>query len=163
MKKIYILVITFFCATGIYAQDFGVAVSAGYLTDLEGYGGTADLIYNFDDKWGASTSFTYAVADQDAVRAKWSIFDLNARYTLIDGLYGLAGGQYLSVNLEELGLGGGNPVSQERSLSDSEFGFQAGGGYIYNLADNVNIFAEVKYAFVNVGYLHAKLGILFDL
>ncbi|MEM7186857.1 MAG: outer membrane beta-barrel protein [Bacteroidota bacterium] len=163
MRKIYVFAIALLCSIGLSAQDFGIGVSGSYLTELEGFGGTAELIYNIDENWGASTSFTYAVADAENIRSKWSIVDLNARYNVIDGFYVLAGGQYLSVNLRELGLGGGNPVSTERTLSESEFGFQAGAGYIYNLADNVNLFAEIRYASVNTGYVHGKLGILFDL
>ena len=140
MKKLLLLAITVFCAGGLYAQGFGIGVSGGYFSELDGLGGTADLIYEFDENWGASTSFSFAAAEDTGIRAKWTVVDLNARYSVIDELYLLAGGQYLSVNIKELGLGGGNPVSGGQSLDSSEFGFQAGTGYVYNLIDNVNIY-----------------------
>lgn len=88
--------------------------------------------------------------------------DLNAWYKVIDEFYLLAGGQYLSINIKELGLGGGNPLAGGVVAETDEFGFQAGTGYVYNLVDNVNIFAEVRYAFVETGYVHGKLGLRFN-
>lgn len=162
MKKLFLFAITLFCAGGLYAQGFGIGVSGSYFTELDGLGGTADLIYEFNENWGASTSFSFAAADDTGVRAKWTIVDLSARYSVIDDLYLLAGGQYLSVNLKELGLGGGNPLGSDRIDGSDEFGFHAGTGYVYNLVDNVNVFAEVRYAFVDSGYVHGKLGLRFD-
>jgi hypothetical protein len=162
MKKIIFITISLLSVYSLQAQGFGAGISGGYLSELEGFGGSADLIYDVDEKWGASTTFTYAVADKDGVRSKWTIVDLNGRYKVIDELYLLAGGQYLSVNLKELGLGGGDPLSTERTITGSEFGVNTGTGYKYNIADNVNVFAEVKYVFMDLGYLHARLGLIFD-
>ncbi|MBL4663499.1 MAG: hypothetical protein JKY22_08090, partial [Flavobacteriaceae bacterium] len=47
MKKIYFLAFTFFAIYGVQAQGFGIGVGAGYLSELEGFGGSADLIYEF--------------------------------------------------------------------------------------------------------------------
>ena len=161
MKKLYFLAFTFFAVYGAQAQGFGIGVGVGYLSELEGFGGSADLIYEFDEHWGVSTTFTYAVKDQEGVRAKWTIFDVNARYKVYDELYLLAGGEYRSVDLKLLGLGGGNPIGAEQRISASDYGVNAGAGYTYNLVDNVNVFAEVKYAFMDAGYVHGKLGLRF--
>ena len=163
MKKIFFLTITLLCLSGMQAQGFGIGISGGYLTELDGIGGSADLIYEFDDKWGVSSTFTFAAKDDTGVRAKWTIFDLNGRYNVIEELYLIAGGEYLSVNLRELGLGGGNPTGGTRTSTASDYGINAGTGYKYNVVDNINIFAEVKYVIFDTGYLHARLGILFDL
>ena len=162
MKKIYFLAFTFFAIYGVQAQGFGIGVGAGYLSELEGFGGSADLIYEFDEHWGVSSTFTYAVADKDGVRSKWTIFDVNARYKVYEELYLLAGGEYLSANLRLLGLGGGDPTGGEGAFTDSEYGVNLGTGYTYNLVDNVNIFAEVKYVLMDVGYVHGRLGLRFN-
>jgi len=162
MKKIYFLAFTFFAICGAQAQGFGIGVGAGYLSEIEGFGGSADLIYEFDEHWGVSSTFTYSVADKEGVRAKWTIVDVNARYTVYDALYLLAGGEYLSVNLKLLGLGAGNPIGAEQKFSESNFGVNVGTGYKYNLVDNVNVFAEVKYVLMDQGYIHGKLGLIFD-
>lgn len=162
MKKIIFFVTTLLSIYGVQAQGFGVGISGGYLTELEGFGGSVDLIYEIDEKWGASSTFTYAVEDKGGERWKWSIVDLNGRYKVIEELYLLVGGEYRSVNVKELGLGGGNPLSTERTREGSDFGLNLGTGYIYNIADNVNVFAEVKYVIMELGYLHARLGLIFD-
>jgi len=162
MKKLFFFAFTILSFAGLHAQGFGVGLSGGYLSELDGIGGSFDLIYEIDEQWGASSSFTFAAAEDTGIRAKWSIVDLNVRFKAIDELYLFGGGQYWSSNIEELGLGGGNPVGGGRMLDDSEFGVQVGTGYVYNLIDNVNIFGEVKYAAVNTGYFHGKLGLRFN-
>jgi len=162
MKKLLFLFLTIGSMYGAQAQGFGMGVAAGYLTELDGFGGSADLIYEFDEHWGVSSTFTYAVSDNEGVRSKWTILDVNARYKVYDEFYLLAGGEYLSANLKLLGLGGGNPTGGDVTQSVTDFGINAGTGYKYNLMDNVNVYAEVKYVFIDVGYIHGKLGLLFD-
>ncbi|MEL6812370.1 MAG: outer membrane beta-barrel protein [Bacteroidota bacterium] len=163
MKKLFFLAITLFSLYGVQAQGFGIGLSGGYLSELDGFGGSLDLIYELDEKWGVNGTFTFATADETGFRTKWTILDLNARYKVYDEFYLLAGGEYISANIRELGLGGGNPIGGGAETDTSDFGINAGTGYKYNLADNVNIFAEVKYVFLDQGYVHGKLGILFDL
>ncbi len=162
MKKLFFFTIALISIYGIRAQEFGAGISGGYLTELEGFGGSVDLISEITEKWGVSATFTYAVADKSGIRSKWSIIDLNGRYKVIEELYLLVGGEYISVNLKELGLGGGDPLSTERTIKGSDFGVNVGTGYIYNIADNVNVFTEVKYVIMDLGYLHARLGLIFD-
>jgi len=163
MKNFFFLVITLLSLYGAQAQGFGIGLSGGYLSELDGFGGSLDLIYELDEKWGVNSTFTFATADETGVRSKWTILDLNARYKVYDEFYLLAGGEYISINIKELGLGGGNPIGGSSEVEDSDFGINAGTGYKYNIADNVNIFAEVKYVFLDQGYVHGKLGVLFDL
>ena len=162
MRKIFFLAIALLGFTSLHAQGFGIGISGGYLSELDGIGGTADLIYELDEHWGVSSTFTYSVKDKEGVRAKWTVVDVNARYKVYDELYLLAGGEYLSANLKLLGLGGGNPIGAEQKFSTSDYGINAGTGYTYNLVDNVNVFAEVKYVFMDQGYVHGKLGLRFN-
>lgn len=161
MKKLFIFSILFFTAFAINAQGFGAAVSGGYLSELDGIGASGDLIYEFDEHWGVSTNATYAVADETDTRAKWFAVDLNGRYKVYDELYLLAGGEYLSITLKGLGLGGGS-ITGESKVTNSDFGINVGSGYKYNLLDNVNVFAEAKYVIIDTGYFHARLGLQFD-
>lgn len=145
------------------AQGFGAAISGGYLSEIEGFGATADLIYEIDEKWGVSTDATYSVADAGSTRAKWFIIDLNGRYKVYDEAYILAGGEYLNITLKQGGLGLGAVTTTEFETSNGEFGFNAGAGYKYNIIDNVNVFTEVKYVIIDpAGYFHARLGLQFD-
>lgn len=163
MKRIFLLAVALIAFQAVQAQGFSLGFSGGFLTELDGIGGTADAVYEITEKWSAASDFTYAVAEESGVRSKWSIVSLNVRFKVYDEFYLLGGGQYLSVNVKELGLGGGNPISSGRILSGNDFGANAGAGYIYNVMDNVNIFAEVRSVFMDNSYVHARLGVLFDL
>ena len=161
MKKLLLLLtITFFCYTS-YAQEFGAAIHAGYLTEIDAIGAGGDLTYEFTDKIGVTASGTFAAAEGTGIRNKWLALDLNGRYNVIDKLYVLAGGEYLSITVKGLGLGGG-VIADESTTTDGEFGVNLGTGYRYNIVDNVNIFAEVKYVVLEAGYVHARAGLHFS-
>ncbi|MAO08588.1 MAG: hypothetical protein CL596_07755 [Alteromonas sp.] len=162
MKKTLTLFLFLLAGYAINAQDFGIGISGGYLTELEGGGGSLDLIYEFDDHWGGSATTTFAMAEEAPIRNKWFMVDLNGRYKVIDELYLLAGGEYISLTVKNTGLGGGS-IQGESEVTETDFGINLGSGYKYNIMDNVNVFAEVKYVIIEQGYLHARLGILFDL
>lgn len=161
MKKLFF----FICIIGVVqygnAQGFGASISAGYLSEIESIGASGDLVYEFDSKWGVSTNATFTAKEFTGVRVKWFVLDLNGRYKVIDELYVLAGGEYLKQTVKALGLGGGT-IGQANTSSGSEYGINLGTGYKYNIVDNINIFAEVKYVIMDVGYLHARAGLHFD-
>ena len=161
MKKIILASVLLISSYCVNAQGFKAAISAGYLSEIEAPGYSGDFIYEFSEKWGVSTNATFSVKEGDGVRDKWFALDLNARYKVYDQLYLLAGGQSLSVTVKQLGLGGGT-INSESSITESFFGANLGTGYTYNLVDNINLFAEVKYVFIDQAYLHARAGILFD-
>ena len=162
MKKyIFLLMII----SGVYnsnAQGFGVSISAGYLSEIEAMGFGADLIYEFDEKWGVSTNGTWAVADIAEDKLRWLAFDLNARYKVYDNLYALIGGELLRSTFTDRSNVGGFIIG-ETKISMTDYGVNLGTGYKYNIADNVNIFAEVKYVVIETGYVHARAGVQFDL
>lgn len=162
MKKLLVLLTVLLGMYTMNAQGWGVSVSGGYLTEIAGIGFSADVIYDITEKFGVSTDVTYSVADVGSTRAKWFAVDLNGHYKVIEEFYLLAGGEYLNVTLKELGLGGGSPLNNKSTTSGSEFGFNLGTGYKYNLINNVNIFAEAKYVIMDVSYFHARLGLQFD-
>lgn len=145
----------------VKAQEFGGGFHAGYLTEIDAIGAGADLTYEINENFGLTASGTFASAEGGGVRNKWLALDLNGRYNVIDKLYVLAGGEYLSLTVKNLGIGGGQ-VGDESTVKDSEFGVNLGTGYRYNLVDNVNLFAEVKYVVLEAGYVHARAGIHFD-
>jgi hypothetical protein len=161
MKKLLFILAFCISAFSANAQGFGVGISGGYLSELDGIGASGDLIYDLDEHWGIATNATFAVAEGDANRAKWFAVDLNAHYKVYKQLYLLAGGEYLNITIKQLGLGGGS-IGQESKASNGDFGINVGSGYKYNLIDNVNIFAEAKYVIIDTGYFHARLGLQFD-
>lgn len=162
MKRILLLATILYTSLQLQAQEFGIAAHAGYLTEIDGIGAGLDLNYDLNEKWGISTATVYAVTEDTGIRNKWFAIDLNARYYVLDKLYAFAGGEYLSVTVKSLGLGGGVILGSEGSATDSQFGVNLGTGYRYNLVDNINLFTEVKYVALEEGYVHAKLGIHFS-
>ena len=163
MKRIVLVLLLAISAPTAFAQGFGLGFSAGYLSEIDGFGGSADLIYEFNEKFGVSTNATFSQADNQSLRRKWWIMDLNLRYKVIDQWYVFAGGEYLSQTFKELGLGGGNPIGGTTPDENATFfGANIGTGYKYNLMDNVNLFADVKYVAIESGYVHTRLGIQFD-
>jgi outer membrane immunogenic protein len=161
MKKFILIVAIIITSFQITAQEFGIGAHAGYLTEIDAIGAGVDLNYDFSDKWGIATATVFSATDDNGIRDKWFAIDLNARYYVIDKLYAFAGGEYLSLTVKNLGLGGGN-IGGTSTETDSEFGVNLGTGYRYNLVDNVNLFAEVKYVALEAGYVHAKAGIHFS-
>lgn len=164
MKRLILILSLIMVAPATFAQGFGIGVSGGYLSEIDGFGGSADLIYEFNEKFGVSTNATFSVADIQSLRRKWWIMDLNFRYKVYDEWYVFAGGEYLSETFKELGLGGGNPIGGVTPDIDSNyFGANIGTGYKYNIMDNVNVFADVKYVAIESGYVHTRIGLQFDL
>ncbi len=162
MKKIILIATIIFASVQLQAQEFGLAAHGGYLTEIDAIGAGIDLNYDFSEKWGISTATVFAATDNGGIRNKWFAVDLNARYYVVDKLYAFAGGEYLSLTVKSLGLGGGAFLSSTSTTKDSEFGVNLGTGYRYNLVDNINLFAEVKYVLLDAGYVHAKAGIHFS-
>ncbi|HBR53761.1 MAG TPA: hypothetical protein EYN07_05990 [Flavobacteriaceae bacterium] len=160
MKKILLTLAIVLSAYISQAQEFGAAIHAGYLTEIDAIGAGADLTYDFNEKWGLTASGTFASAEGGGIRNKWFALDLNGRYNVIDKLYVLAGGEYLSLTVKNLGIGGG-VIGDESSVTDTEFGINLGTGYRYNIVDNVSVFAEVKYVVLEAGYVHARAGLHF--
>ena len=168
MKRILIIAMFLVGMASVNAQGFKAGIAGGYITELEGIGVSADLIYELNEKWGISNTTTFTVIEDNNIRTKWLALDLNGRYKIVDELYAIAGVEMLSLaykNASDFGIltGSGNIPP-----SSTEFGGNLGAGYKYNLIDNINIFGEVKYTFIdNVvlassGYIHGRLGLLFD-
>ncbi|QIE58543.1 porin family protein [Rasiella rasia] len=160
MKKFLFIATLALSTYAMQAQGFGAGIHAGYLTEIDAVGAGADLNYDFNEKWGIAFNGTFAATEDGGIRDKWLALDLNGRYYVVDNLYALAGGEYLSLTVKNLGLGGGL-VTGESTVTDSEFGINLGTGYRYTIVDNVSVFAEVKYVVLDAGYVHARAGLHF--
>jgi outer membrane immunogenic protein len=161
MKKLLLLVITLISFQFVNAQGFGVSISAGYLSEIDNAGYSADLLYHFNEKLGIATNATLAITELREDKLTWFATDLNAHYKIFDEVYVLAGGEYLSSTYTDRSAIGGF-VFGESKTTTTDFGFNLGGGYKYNLVDNVNLFTEMKYVIIETGYFHARLGVQFD-
>lgn len=168
MKKVLVL-LCLVAGLGVsQAQGFKAGFAAGYVSEIASVSGSVDLIYELSDKWGISNTTMFTVNDlPNNDNLKWFALDLNARYKIYDELYALAGGQLLLESLVEKTFIGGF-VSGESTVRNSEIGANVGIGYKYHIISNVNVFAEVKYTFLNSepvnssGYIHSRLGLVFD-
>ena len=161
MKKLLIIMIALFGFQFSNAQGFGVSISAGYLSEIDNAGYSADLLYHFDEKWGIATNVTIALNEIKEDKLTWFAADLNAHYKVFDELYLLAGGEYLSSTYTDRSSIGGF-VFGETKFKETDFGINLGGGYKYVLVDNVSLFTEMKYVVIETGYFHARLGVQFD-
>ena len=153
------------------AKGFRAGFGAGYLSEIESIGGSVDLIYQIDQKWGIANTTLFTVNElPNKERLKWFTSDLNTRYKVYDEFYLLAGGQFLFQTLIEKTYIGGFE-SGEQVVQNSNFGANIGAGYIYHLLSNVNVFAEIKYTILanesepveSSGYMQARIGMVFDL
>tara|TARA_R110002124_G_scaffold254044_3_gene419531 strand:- start:31332 stop:31841 length:510 start_codon:yes stop_codon:yes gene_type:complete len=168
MKRIFFIVLFLVGAVSMNAQGFKAGIAGGYISELEGIGVSADLIYELNEKWGVSNTTTFSVVEDRNIRTKWLALDLNGRYKIVDELYAIAGVEMLSLSYKNANDFGILTGSGDIPPSSTEFGGNLGAGYKINLIDNVNLFGEVKYTFIdNVvlassGYIHARLGLLFD-
>lgn len=166
MKKYIFLLVTIAGLTMANAQGVKAGFGAGYLTEFEAVAASADLVYDITEKIGVGTTVGFGVAESqfsEDVRNSLFFVDLNGRYKVISELYVLAGGQVLFNSFSEKG---GNilPISVAIPENTTSIGANVGTGYILNLIDNVNLFAEVKYTFIeDISYLHARLGLMFNL
>ena len=178
MKKLLLLLCFFAGFSFIQAQDqyndsdgFKAGFAAGYLSEIESFGGSVDLIYQLNDKWSIGNTNMFTVSELPSKeRLKWFTMDLNARYKVYDAFYMLAGGQFLYQTLmEKNGVGGYETDSQV--VQSSNFGANIGAGYIYHLLSNANVFIEIKYTMLSnkskpiesSSYMQARIGLVFDL
>ena len=178
MKKLLLLLCFFAGFSVIQAQDqyndskgFKAGFAAGYLSEIESFGGSVDLIYQLDQKWSIANTTLFTVSELPSKeRLKWFSMDLNARYNVYDKFYMLAGGQFLYQTFIEKVLVGGF-VSGEQAIKSSNFGANIGAGYVYHLLSNANVFAEIKYTILanesepieSSSYMQARIGLVFDL
>ncbi|MGJ8666159.1 MAG: hypothetical protein ACSHW7_07325 [Patiriisocius sp.] len=168
MKKVLFLGCFICSIAASKAQGFKAGFGVGYLTEIDGGGGSVDLIYELDEKWGIGNTNTFSVATLDSDdRLKWFAVDLNARYKVYEEFYVFAGGEYLSQTLNVKSSVGGFVINSD-PVSESFFGGNLGGGYKLHIVSNVNAFGEVKYTIIDAGttggsgYVHARLGLVFD-
>ena len=143
------------------AQGLGAKIYAGYLSDLEAIGFGAGFVYEIDEKWGASADATYGINSSGMNKIAWLTLDLNGRYKFYDEFYGLAGVEFLRSKLTVRNNVGGF-VTSEQIFYNSDFGFNIGGGYKYNLIDNVSVFGEAKYVIIDQSYFSIMAGLQFD-
>ena len=178
MKKLLLLLCLLAGFSFIQAQEqnsddagFKAGFAAGYLSEIESFGGSVDLIYQLNDKWSIGNTNMFTVSELPTKeRLKWFTMDLNARYKVYDAFYMLAGGQFLYQTLMEKTYVGGFE-SDEQAVQSSNFGANIGAGYIYHLLSNANVFIELKYTLLadesapvqSSGYMQARIGMVFDL
>jgi hypothetical protein len=178
MKKLLLLLCFFagFSITQAQEQNFDdvgfkAGFAAGYLSEIESFGGSVDLIYQLNDKWSIGNTNMFTVSELPSKeRLKWFTMDLNARYKVYDAFYMLAGGQFLYQTFMEKTYVGGFE-SDEQAVKSSNFGANIGAGYIYPLINNANVFIEIKYTMLSnesepietSSYMQARIGMVFDL
>ena len=103
MKKLLLLLCFFagFSITQAQEQNFDdvgfkAGFAAGYLSEIESFGGSVDLIYQLNDKWSIGNTNMFSVGGLPGTdRLSWFTLDLNTRYKVYDEFYILVGGQYL--------------------------------------------------------------------
>lgn len=175
MKKLLLLLCFFagFSITQAQEQNFDdvgfkAGFAAGYLSEIESFGGSVDLIYQLNDKWSIGNTNMFSVGGLPGTdRLSWFTLDLNTRYKVYDEFYILVGGQYL---FEEKTIKD-NTYRENEKIRDQNFGANIGAGYIYHLLSNANVFVELKYTLLadeslpveSSSYMQVRIGLVFDL
>ena len=178
MKNFLLLFCFFVGFSAIQAQEqynvtkgFRAGFAAGYLSEIDAVGGSVDLIYQLNERWSIANTNLFTVSKLPSKeRLKWFTMDLNTRYKLYDEFYLLTGCQFLyETFIKKTYIGGFE--SGEQVVKSSNFGVNIGGGYVYHLLSNVNVFAEIKNTILaeesepikSSGYMQARIGMVFDL
>lgn len=158
MKKLFLCAaIAVFGLMNVNAQEFKLGPSVGYLSEIGAIGFGVDAVYSLNETWEVAVAGTYASEDP----VSWTAIDANGHYMFDESFYVLAGVQYLSSKVDIPNIGGFGVLVGSASVTD--FGFNAGAGYRYSLSDSISLFGEAKYVAIATGYVHAKVGVLFNL
>ena len=176
MKKLLLLLCLLAGFSFIQAQEqnsddawFKAGFAAGYLSEIESFGGSVDLIYQLNDKWSIGNTNMFSVGSlTKSDRLSWLTLDFNLRYRVYDEFYTFVGGQYLFETKTEKEFNG---LTGDDKIKEQYFGANIGAGYIYHLLSNANVFVELKYTLLadesvpvqSSGYMQARIGMVFDL
>ena len=176
MKNILLLLCFFAGFSFIQAQEqyndskgFRAGFAAGYLSEIESFGGSVDLLYQINQKWSIGNTNMFSVGGlPESDRLSWLTLDFNLRYRVYDEFYTLVGGQYIFETKTEKEFNG---LTSDYKIKEQYFGANIGAGYIYHLLSNANVFVELKYTLLadesvpveSSGYMQARIGMVFDL
>ena len=140
MKKILFAVVMAMMSTAMFAQKgstyVGGQVNYGLDSDYKNFGIGAKVQYEFIDNLRGEASFNYFFK-KDYV-TMWDVnVNLHYLFRLNDqfAVYPLAGVTLLGWNVDVLG----------ESVSDSDLGYNLGGGIEYKLNENIKLNFEGKY------------------
>ena len=146
MKKLTLLFVAVLFTVGAYAQQdqgtFRGQVGAAYGGDSE-LGIGVGLQYFFADNIAFAPGYTKYLNDV-GFGLKYSSIDLNARYYLSEGFYGLAG-----IDLVKLSGGLGSASTSEIAI---------GAGYDLSMSDSMLLNLQAKYA----GQMVLGVGVVFS-
>ncbi len=100
MKKL-LLVVAVVALCGVFQNakaQFSAGLGLNYATEVNTLGISAQVAYDFSDKWAATGAFTYYLEKNNLT---WTNIDLNANYVFTEvgkmgKLYGIAGLSYLT-------------------------------------------------------------------
>ena len=141
MKKLFFVVVAMFMALAASAQKGEMSVGGNLSFGLDdGYNNIGigpKFQYNFAEKWRGEASFDYFFK-KDYI-SEWDI-NLNVHYIVPIGntkfnFYPLAGLTLLGISVDMGPLG---------SASDTNFGFNVGGGFEYYFSDHFKANVEGK-------------------
>lgn len=143
---------------GMPGSDLGDIVDGGigFGLDFDGY--------KVNDMWSVGASFIYttgsgeiaSIADYDISTMGLTPYAKYSKEVDLGGkkftAFGLAGVGFYSVNVETTGTGIFNGINTDES--ETEFGFNLGGGLMYPINDKMQVGADIRYHLVasNLSY-----------
>jgi outer membrane protein X len=144
MKKYLMIVCMMLVSTAMFAQKgtTGVGVQANYgmHSDYKNFGIGAKVQYEFIDNWRGEASADYFFKKDNL--SQWDV-NLNLHYLFHVGsnvtIYPLAGFSLMESKVSAGGV----------SVSDSDFGFNVGGGVEFPISDAIKFNVEAKYQYIN--------------
>lgn len=160
MKKLLLFVVVALVSISASAQKGSKAVgfNLGYGTEVETLSLGVKGLYGITDRIEGEASFNYFLKSNG-----WTMWNINADahylFPLQEKLtvYPIAGLSYVHVGFDY------EDEFVEASGSDGKIGLNLGGGIRYNVTNNIDLNAEIKYQIVSVyDQLLLSVGVVYN-
>ena len=170
MNKKNIFTVLFFVAITFFTQKMNAQTTIGggiaYGTEIENIGINATAQFFIKENIAIAPSFTYYLPKKVTGDFSFEWYEISADgnyyFNIPDSKikpYGLAGLNLSIVSIPSFNFGG----FRTESISDTNFGFNIGGGADFDLGENITPFAQLRYTISSLNQLVIMAGVRFKI
>ncbi len=160
-RSMFIALVAFllFTSSNVNAQ-FKVGGGLAYANEINNVGISINTGYDFSENWAAEVDFTYFFKHN---MLTFSSFDFDGNYFFNFGLYPLLGLNIniIGVHIPDLYIDGVGNIGAI-TASTTEFGFNMGLGYRFNLGESLSFSPEMRYTVGGFNYFRAGLKLMYQ-